>query len=147
MWDEIIKNLARFQSAVISGLDAAGYPFSMRCQPQPDATTRTLRLDLPPSSPLQPGPASVLCHKHDKLLARQESFAVRGTLEQGARGWYFRPVQFIAGVRSDPVSVTKFVIDCRRKASQYLAARRLPRPQIPWVEIIAAKQQDRRRAK
>jgi hypothetical protein len=147
MWDQITKNLARFQSAVVSGRDTAGYPFSMRCQPQLDATMRILRLDLPPSAPFQPGPAGMLCHKHDKFLARQESFIVRGSLEPGTHGWDFRPVQFIAGVRSDPVSVVKFVIDCRRKASQYLAARGLPRPQIPWEEIIAAKKQVGRRAK
>jgi hypothetical protein len=147
MWDQIIKNLAGFQSAVVSGLDTAGYPFSMRCQPQPDQTTRTLRLDLPPNAPFRPGPASLLCHKHDEFLARQQSFVVRGTLEQGAHGWDFRPVQFIAGVRPDPVSLAKFVIGCRRKASQYLAARSLPRPKIPWEEIIAAKKQSGRRAK
>ena len=38
MWAEITKYLYEFESAVLSGLDEAGYPFSERCRPYPDAS-------------------------------------------------------------------------------------------------------------
>jgi hypothetical protein len=35
MWADITKHLYEFESAVLSGLDEAGYPFSVRCRPYP----------------------------------------------------------------------------------------------------------------
>src|SRR5262245_31125684 len=99
MWDELLKQLAGFQSAVITGIDADGYPFSMRCRPSPDPSAQTLRVQVPPDAPLQPGPASLLCHKHDQFLWRQESFIVRGMLAHDEQGWAFQPKQLLPGIR------------------------------------------------
>jgi len=99
MWAEITKHLYRFESAVLSGLDEAGYPFSVRCRPYPDASgAEVLTVWLPPDTPLRPGPASLLCHSHDENLWNLESFLVRGVLVRDAGGWSFHPGQFIPGV-------------------------------------------------
>ena len=139
MWDELLKQLAGFQSAVITGIASDGYPFSMRCRPSPDPSAQMLRVQVPPDAPIQPGPASLLCHKHDQFLWRQESFIVRGTLAHDEQGWAFQPKQLIPGIRPDPLSLTRFMLDSRRKAKQYLAARGLPRPKIPWEDINRVK--------
>ena len=47
MWTELVRYHALFDSAVLTGRDAAGYPFSVRCSPRLDAATQTLRLALP----------------------------------------------------------------------------------------------------
>ena len=33
MWDEIVGQLADFTTAVVTGVDDTGYPFSLRCKP------------------------------------------------------------------------------------------------------------------
>src|SRR5215218_2999835 len=60
VWDEIVRHLPSFESAVLTGLDAEGYPYSVRCRPRIDPTARTLKVQLPAA--IRPGPASLLCH-------------------------------------------------------------------------------------
>jgi len=31
MWDEMLGHLPDFESAVLTGIDAEGYPYSVRC--------------------------------------------------------------------------------------------------------------------
>ncbi len=140
MWDEITKHLSDFQSAVLTGVDAEGYTFSARCQPRSDSETRTLRVQLPPGAPIQPGPASLLCHQHDENLWNLKSFLVRGVLVREAGGWSFEPRQFIpgAGIGGLP-AVARFFMGSRRRAGRYLKKRDLSRPRIPWDEINAIK--------
>ena len=81
MWAEIIRHLYEFESAVLSGLDEEGYPFSGRCRPYPDTSgAEVLKIWLPPGTPVRPGPSSLLCHSHDENLWNLKSFLVRGTL-------------------------------------------------------------------
>ena len=82
MWDKITKQLSKYESAVLTGRDAQGHPFSVRCMPQVDIHAHVLRVQLPPSVLLQPGPASLLCHRHNALLWDMESFLLRGNLVQ-----------------------------------------------------------------
>lgn len=142
MWDDITKHLPDFQSAVLTGADVGGYPFSARCQPRPDGTARMLRIELPHAIPIQPGPASLLCHRHDENLWNLKSFLVRGILSQDAGGWVFEPRQFVpgAGIGGFP-AMARFFIGSRRNARRYLKRRGLARPRIPWDEINAVKAQ------
>jgi len=78
MWDEILRHLPDLESAVLTGIDAEGYPYSVRCRPQPDA--RAPRVQLPPYGPVRPGFASLLCRSHDENLWNLKSFLVRGIL-------------------------------------------------------------------
>ena len=97
MWDEIMKHLADFSSAVLTGVDQAGYPFSVRCKPEPDADEQVLRVQVPEYTNIQPGPAGLLCHKHDEQLWNLKSFILRGSLERGVNGWIFCPHRFTPG--------------------------------------------------
>ena len=34
-WERLLGQLAGYESAVLNGLDAGGYPYSVRCRPKP----------------------------------------------------------------------------------------------------------------
>jgi hypothetical protein len=138
---EITRHLYEFESAVLSGLDEEGYPFSVRCRPYPDTTgAEALKIWLPPGTPIRPGPASLLCHSHDENLWNLKSFLVRGVLVKDAGGWSFEPGRFIPGLGIGGLpAMIRFFFSSRRKASRYLRERNLARPSIPWDEINAAK--------
>ena len=141
MWAEITKCLYQFESAVPSVLDDAGYPFSVRCRPYPDASgAEVMRVRLPALGALRPGPASLLCHSNDRNLWNLKSFLVRGVLKKDDGGWSFEPNQFIpgAGIGGLPAMIRVFT-GSRRNAGRYLKKRGLARPRIPWDEINAAK--------
>ena len=142
MFAEITEHLYQFESAVLSGLDEEGYPFSVRCRPYSDASgAEVLRVWLPPDTPLRPGPASLLCHSHDENLWNLKSFLVRGVLEKDGGGWSFEPDQFIPGIGFGGLTaMIRFFTGSRRKAGRYLSKRGLERPRIPWDEINAAKE-------
>ena len=142
MWDEIVEHLPDFGSAVLTGLDPEGYPYSVRCRPDPDA--RVLRVRLPGYVPIRPGPASLLCHRHDENLWNLESFLVRGTLVHEGAGWTFRPEKFVPGAGiGGPMGIMRLVIGSRKSAKRYLEKRGLSRPRIPWKEINGIKAQAR----
>jgi len=140
MWNDIKKHLSNFESAVLTGVDAEGYPFSVRCRPDADDAAEVLRVQLPAGMPLQAGPASLLCHKHDENLWKLRSFLVRGALSRDEKGWKFEPLRFIpgAGIGGLPATV-RFFTGSRRNAARYLKKRGLARPRIPWDEINAVK--------
>ena len=135
MWNEIVKNLPDFQSAVLIGVEASGYPFSIRCKPEMDAKLRLLRVDLPDYVKIQSGPASLLCHTHDEKIWNLKSFIVRGSLERRDGEWLFRPKKFVSGVEGGVIGNLKFVRNGRRTAKNYLKKRHLERPVIPWEKI------------
>jgi hypothetical protein len=144
VWDEIVEHLPRFESAVLTGLDAEGYPFSVRCRPRINAVARVLEVHLPAGIPVRPGPASLLCHRHDENLWHLRSFLVRGELNRDGRGWTFRPQRFVPGAGiGGPMGVVRFFVGSRRTARRYLEKRGLSRPRVPWEEIRALKAQAR----
>ncbi len=135
MWNSIAQYLPKFKNGVLSGLDADGSPFSLRCQPQPDSAAHVLRLPLPDHTPLRPGPACLLFHKHDDRLWNLLSFVVRGTLERDGQDWILRPEQFVPGVGiGGLMSYVRFLVNGRRTTSRYLQKRGLARPRIAWLE-------------
>jgi hypothetical protein len=141
MWPEIVRHLYQFESAVLSGLDEEGYPFSVRCRPYADASgAEALRIWLAPGTPFRPGPASLLCHSHDENLWNLKSFLVRGVLVKDAGGWSFEPNRFIPGMGIGGLpAMIRLFLGSRRKARRYLRERDLARPSIPWDEINAAR--------
>jgi len=143
MWGEIVEHLAEFPSAVLTGVDAKGYPFSIRCRPEPDDAQEELRIRLLYDTPaIRPGPASLLCHSHDENLWNQKSFLVRGTLSQEDQGWSFHPQQFIPGAGTGGLrGMVGFIAGARKNTKRYLRRRRLARPSVPWDEIETIKRQ------
>ena len=137
MWAEMIKRLPDYKSAVITGVDPQGYPSSVRCKPEPDAAAQVLKIQIQDGVHVRPGPASLLCHRHDEQFWNQHSFLVWGTLERQDQGWVFHPERYTPGAASDILSLVRFVSNARRAARQYLEKRNQPRPKIPWSEIKA----------
>jgi len=135
MWSEILKYNNAYESAVLTGMDQNGYPFSLRCKPQPNNNDRTLRLVLPKNVDLKSGPACLLWHRHDDRLWNLHSFAVRGELDVDDQGWYVRPELFIPGVGVGGWrSYVRFLVDGRRTTRRYLERRGLTRPRLNWDE-------------
>lgn len=142
MWAEIVKKAATFESGVLSGIDAEGYPCSVRCTPAPDHGAQVLRCAVGAEIELRPGPASLLCHSHNEQLWDLRSLNVRGTLERDAQGWFLRPTAIIPEVGgTSPIAMIKAVVQLRRTATNYLKKRNLPTPAIPWKELVAAKEE------
>lgn len=136
MWREIRRYLRKYPSAVLTGLDSNGYPFSIRCQPVPDELLQALRIAVPNGIDLRPGPASVLCHSHNLFLWKLRSFLVRGSLERIHGSWVFRPAQFVPGIGVGGLAgMIRFATKKRRAANRYLQRRGLERPKVPWREL------------
>jgi hypothetical protein len=54
--------LRSFRDAVLTGVDAQGYPVSVRCHPQVDEAEPVLRVHLPADIQIAPGPLTILMH-------------------------------------------------------------------------------------
>lgn len=138
MWDDLVKNLADFPSAVLTGTDITDYPFSIRCNPKLDTDMQVLRVHVPEATGIQPGPAGLLCHKHDEWLWNLKSFIVRGALERDDQEWIFHPRRFIPGAGiGGLIQMVKFLRSGRRTTKRYLEKRGLPRLSIPWDKFHA----------
>lgn len=143
-WNEMVRHLSDFESVVLTGIDAEGYPYSVRNRPRIDPFERVLLVDIRLETPVRPGPASLLCHRHDENLWNLKSLLVRGTLVRGDGGWTFRPERFVPGAGiGGPTAMVRFVAGARKTAGRYLEKRGLARPRIPWDEINAIKAQIR----
>ena len=135
MWTKLVKYLAEFPNATLSGRDKAGYPYCLRCVPRPDLDKHALHLQLAEDEPLQPGPASLLCHEHDEWIDNMKSFVVRGRLEKDG-GWLFYPKQFVTGVGVGFMAgMPGMVRRTRRNCARYLEERGLARPEVNWEEV------------
>lgn len=145
MWSEIRRYLRRYPSAVLSAMDSAGRPFSIRCRPKVDDAARVLQIVLPDSTDLVAGPASILCHSHNLFLWNLRSFLVRGSIQSVNGTWVFRPKRFVPGIGVGGLQgMIRFAISKRRAANHYLAERGLARPQIPWAQLRAIQKQSLR---
>ena len=135
MWFEILKYREPYESAVLTALADDGYPFTIRCRPQPDEANKTLRLVLLFGVELTTGPACLLWHRHDDRLWKLNSFTVRGQLLKENKGWTFRPETFILGGGIGGWrSYARFLVNGRRTTRRYLERRGLPRPKFNWDE-------------
>lgn len=136
MWPEIERYLPQFDSAVLTTIDEAGGPFSLRCRPQRTGEDQ-LTLALPESILFLPGPACLLFHWHDERLWNLKSFVLRGTLEKSVAGWTFRPHKFIPGMGIGGLrSFWRLLVQGRRTTNRYLKQRGLSRPAVPWPEFL-----------
>jgi hypothetical protein len=137
-FERLVAEVATYSSAVLNGRDNEGYPYSVRCHPQPDSAARTL-LITDVVAPLIEGPASLLCHEHDDFLWRQRAVLTRGRIVRAGVDWRFTPDKVIPGLSQNPLALGRFFLHARGVAAGYLAKRNLPRPVIPWDDIIRIK--------
>jgi hypothetical protein len=132
VWTELTQAMAGFPDAVLR-VNAQGFPLSVRCRPRLDPALRVLHVDRAPGVALLDGPASLLCHSHDRNLWRLRSFLVRGQLTTTGTTWVFHPVALVAGTGlSGPVGDVRSFWAARQRAGRYLARRGLTRPTVPW---------------
>lgn len=138
MWTEILKYLPDFSSAVLTGVDAAGYPISVRCKPEPSTESKVIRVQVPECAGIKAGPAGLLFHQHDEQMWNIKSFLLRGKIEKESRGWIFHPQRFAPGWGiGGLISMVRLVRSGRQTAKNYLRKRDLNRPKIQWDEIRA----------
>lgn len=142
MWNEIVKYLGMFPSAVLTGIDSAGYPFSRRCTPRADMARQLLHIAEAGDGQLQPGPAGLLCHDHNDQLWDLKAVQVTGTLERAEQGWLFHPQRYVTGgALLGPLGQMQFVTRAQATARKYLQKRGLPRPKVRWDELEAVKKE------
>ncbi|HEX9036543.1 MAG TPA: hypothetical protein VF808_06080 [Ktedonobacterales bacterium] len=139
-FERLARELATFPSAVLTARDASGYPYSVRCHSQPESATQSFIIE-DVHAPLVEGMASLLCHEHDDHLWRQRSVMARGRIARAGGGWRFTPEKIIPGLSQNPLALVRFFLHGRSVAAAYLAKRGLPRPVIPWDDIIRIKRE------
>ncbi|MFE2477918.1 pyridoxamine 5'-phosphate oxidase family protein [Streptomyces sp. NPDC059389] len=123
--------LGRTPTAVLAGRDASGAPLLARVRPRP--TTSGHLIEVPPDCLVEPGPASLLVHRHDELLNHMYNALVRGELRQTGSGWLLVPSNVIEPMGSGRVSDALRVLrQTRRSTDRYLERRGLPRPKVQW---------------
>lgn len=135
MWPDIRRYSASFDSAVLTGVDAGGFPFSIRCTPQFDDQQQVIRLEPVAGIPITAGQAGMLFHKHNEQLWDLKMFLVLGRLEQTDQTWVFRPERLLPGGGMNAWQDLLALWRMRKTAHHYLAKRGLARPGIPWERI------------
>jgi hypothetical protein len=130
VWAEAAKWVAKFPEGVVTAVDGQGYPVSARQTSLPyDAAAGSLPVTVPESLGALPGPASLLCHKHDEQLWGIEMILLRGRLEERESGLVFVTESFT------PPSALALIRNMRRSARRYLDRRNLPRPKVDFGVI------------
>lgn len=138
MWTEIMEHLPDFSSAVLTGVDAAGYPISVRCKPKVSSQSKVISVQVTEGTDIQAGPASLLFHQHDEQMWNIKSFLLRGDIEKESQGWIFHPQKFTPGWGiGGLISMVRLIRTGRRTAKRYLKKRSLTHPTIQWDEIRA----------
>lgn len=133
MWAEAAKWLNKFPDAVLTAIDADGYPASVRVPTGAyDAATGELSVPLTCPVTFTDGPANLLCHSHDEKLWNLQMVTVKGTLEKREGAWVFCSRSFQPPSR---LAMVDFVRNTRRSAQRYLDKRSLARPAVNWAAV------------
>ncbi len=133
MWIEAAKWLNKFGEAVLTTLDADGYPVSIRVDPRTyDATTGTLTAVLPDTLGAVAGPANLLCHYHDEKLWKLNAIGIKGRLEDRDGAWVFQSTHFDAPSK---LAFVHFLRGTSQAGQRYLDKRGLERPEVNWAAV------------
>ncbi|KWX67277.1 hypothetical protein [Mycobacterium sp. NAZ190054] len=133
MWADAAGRLRKFPEAVLTALDARGYPFSVRVGTRAyDTVTGELPVVLPEALGAVAGPANLLCHFHDEKLWKLDSTQVKGCLRRRGDGWVFASEAFTPQSRLQLVS---FLRGAHTSAQKYLDRRGLARPAVNWASV------------
>jgi hypothetical protein len=131
----IVKQLGTFPNAVLTGIDSAGYPYSIRCKPHVDESRKGLLITQSGDVPIQPGPACILCHFHNEGMWNLRSFEILGNLEKAEQAWFFHVERSIPESSPGPFDQFQMIYKARVDAKKYLEKRGLPRPKVDWNGI------------
>jgi hypothetical protein len=133
VWDEAARALQRYPEAVLTGVDADGYPFSVRVgTDRYDRRTGDLVVtELPDAIVVAEGPANLLCHHHDEKLWNLSFLHVQGRLTNRDGGWVFTTTAF-PNQKSGKLALMR---NLHATGTRYLARRGLARPDVNWTAI------------
>jgi len=133
VWADAAKWLAKFDEAVLTGLDADGYPISIRTKPRTyDTTTGRLPVSPPSALHVVEGPANLLCHSHDEKMWHLNAIHIKGRLENRDGEWVFQSTNFDAPSK---LAFVQFLAGTHKAGQKYLDKRGLRRPPINWSAI------------
>ena len=133
MWTEAAKWLGKFDGAVLTTLDADGYPASVRVDSRAyDAATGELAATLPGALHIVDGPANLLCHYHDEKLWKLNAISIKGRLENRNGSWVFASTAFNAPSK---LALLSFIKGVRTAAQKYLDKLGLDRPDVDWAAV------------
>ena len=127
-WDGRIEELGRrYSSAVLSVVDADGFPFSARVPVALDRSARRIRIDGEiGGATLRAGRACLVAHDHDDGFTYMRSFQVRGELEETAGGWELVPRRLIGGFEMPPTfPLVRYSRNMRTMLRYWRTARRV----------------------
>lgn len=131
MWAEAVKWLNKFDDAVLTALDADGYPVSVRVDTRAfDAKAGELAVSLPLRAVA--GPANLLAHYHDEKLWGLQMMAIKGRIAERNQVWVFQSTRFDPPSR---LAFIDFIRNARSSATKYLQRRGLSRPVVDWTAI------------
>jgi hypothetical protein len=136
-------------SAVLTVVDAAGYPVSFRCRPEPAADPAALEVALPSWLTVERGPACLMAHSHDEGMWNLRGILAKGSITVDDDRLLFSPDTFrwLADTGGGTFSVLRraagAVLRTRRDAATYLRRTGQQEREVPWQTIVDA----RRRAK
>jgi hypothetical protein len=135
VWADAAKWLAKFPEAVVTAVDADGYPFSIRqTAPRYDAETGRMPVVWPPDFAVTEGPAIVLCHSHDDKLWNLKMMQIKGRLERRDGDWVFISTAFTPP-SGTLVTFWHLSRNGRAAARRYLDKRGLTTPVVNWAAI------------
>ena len=126
MWAEAAKWLGKFDEAVLTVLDAHGYPASVRVATENyDPGSGRLPAELPDQLNSVEGPANLLCHYHDEKLWNIKAIQIKGRIEKRNGAWVFVSTAFNAPSKLAMLSAIK---NAGLSAQKYLDKRE---PSVP----------------
>jgi hypothetical protein len=140
MWNRALASCARtYTDAVLSVVEADGYPCSTRCAVMLDDRREVITFaSLPQLASSWRGPASLLFHRHDDRLENQYQLMIRGHLVQQDDSLELRPTHFVTANGSltgdrmphagAPLQLIQFMLLGRRQAARYLRRRNVAWP-------------------
>jgi hypothetical protein len=133
MWNEAAAWLAKYPEAVVTALDAQGYPYSIRASTSGyDAATGELAVVLPDEIAPNNSAANLLCHRHDESLWNLSVIHLKGVLDRRAGNWVFittafkRPPRFV---------LLDLAMRMRSASRRYLAGRQIAVPEVNWFAV------------
>ncbi|MFE1788802.1 pyridoxamine 5'-phosphate oxidase family protein [Streptomyces sp. NPDC059525] len=130
------EQLGRTPTAVLAARSASGAPVLARTRPRP--TRSGYLVEVPADCPVEPGPASLLVHRHDELLNHMYNALVRGDLRRTDAGWLLEPSTVIEPMGSGRASDALRVLSrTKRSTDRYLRRRGLRRPKVQWDRFRA----------
>ncbi|MFC8344567.1 pyridoxamine 5'-phosphate oxidase family protein [Streptomyces sp. NPDC057280] len=137
------EQLARHATAVLAARDASGAPALARTRTAP--TVGGFAVSPPADHAMEPGPASLLVHRHDEKLNRMRNALVRGELRQTDDGWLLVPGKVLEPMGSGrPSDALRVLRRTQRATDRYLHRRGLPRPPVAWDRFRALAESARR---